>query len=64
VAPYTIYQLAANGKAPLAMINEECETIVAVGCIISAIPAVDKVDIRRIRTGDYVTVKDGTLSIR
>ena len=56
VGPYTIYRLAKNGKAPLAMINEECETIVAVGCIISEIPAIDQIAIRHIATGDRVTV--------
>ena len=64
VGPYTIYRLAKNGKAPLAMINAECETIVAVGCIISDIPAVDKIDIRRIKTGDTVTVQADKVSIR
>lgn len=56
VGPYTIYQLAKLGTAPKAMINSECETIVAVGCIISDIPAVDKVDIGKIKTGDKVRV--------
>jgi len=42
VAPYVIYQLAKSGKAPLAMINKDIETIVAVGCIISDIPCVDQ----------------------
>jgi len=56
VAPYTIYQLAKNGKAPLAMVNKECETIVAVGAIISNIPCVDKIDIEKIKTGDKVRI--------
>jgi len=56
VAPYTIYQLAKAGKAPLAMINTEAETIVAVGCIISDIPAVDKIDITKIKSGDKVKI--------
>ena len=56
VGPYTIYQLAKNGKAPLAMVNQECETIVAVGCIISNVPAVDKIDITKIKTGDKIKI--------
>lgn len=56
VAPYTIYQLAKNGKAPLAMINKDIETIVAVGCIISDIPAVDQIDITKIKSGDKIKV--------
>ncbi|MFC2162778.1 DUF126 domain-containing protein [Candidatus Altiarchaeota archaeon] len=63
VAPYTIYQLAKRGKAPLAMINAEIETIVAVGCIISDIPAVDQIDITKIKTGDTVSVEDGKVVI-
>ena len=56
VGPYTIYQLSKNGKAPMAMINKECETIVAVGVIISDIPCVDKIDITKIKTGDRVKI--------
>ncbi|MBM3309859.1 MAG: DUF126 domain-containing protein [Candidatus Altiarchaeales archaeon] len=63
VAPYTIYQLAKAGKAPLAMINKECETIVAVGCIISNIPAVDQIDLTKIKTGDKVKIEDGKVTI-
>jgi len=56
VAPYTIYRLAKNRKAPLAMVNKEAETIVAVGCIISDIPAVDKIDLDKIKTGDKIRI--------
>ncbi len=63
VGPYTIYQLKKLGNAPKAMVNTECETIVAVGCIISDIPAVDKVDITKIKTGDKVTVDGDTVTV-
>jgi predicted aconitase with swiveling domain len=63
VAPYTIYQLAKAGKAPLAMLNKECETIVAVGCIISDIPAVDQIDISKIKTGDKVRIENDIVKI-
>jgi len=56
VGSYVIYQLAKTGKAPVAIINQECETIVAVGCIISDIPAVDKISIEKIKTGDRLRV--------
>ena len=62
VGPYVIYQLSKNGRAPLAMINQECETIVAVGCIISDIPALDKVDVSIFKTGDEVSGKDGKIT--
>jgi len=63
VGPYTIYQLAKLGNAPKAMINRECETIVAVGCIISDIPAVDGIDLAKIKTGDRVRVDGGTVTL-
>ena len=56
VSSYTIYRLKKNGKAPVAMINRECETIVAVGAIISEIPCVDKIDIDKIKDGNRLTV--------
>lgn len=48
VGSYTLYQLKKNGKAPAAIINKECETIVAVGAIISEIPCIDKIEIEKI----------------
>src|SRR5512136_2749078 len=41
VGSYTLYQLKFNGKAPAAILNAECETIVAVGAIIAEVPCVD-----------------------
>ena len=56
VGSYTIYRLKKNGKAPSAIINRECETVVAVGAIISEIPCVDQIDIEKIKTGDRLKV--------
>ncbi len=56
VGSYTLYRLKKNGKAPAAIINKECETIVAVGCIISEIPCVDKIAIDKIESGKTVEV--------
>jgi predicted aconitase with swiveling domain len=56
VGSYVLYQLAKTGKGPIAIINKECETIVAVGCIISDIPAVDKIPIEKIKTGQKVHI--------
>ncbi len=56
VGSYVLYNLKRNGKAPLAIVNKECETIVAVGCIISEIPCVDHIEIEKIKTGDKVKV--------
>jgi hypothetical protein len=56
VGSYTLYRLKKNGKAPLAIVNRECETIIAVGAIISEIPCIDKIDITKIRTGDMLII--------
>jgi predicted aconitase with swiveling domain len=44
VGSYTLYRMKRNGVAPLAIINVECEPIVAVGAIISDIPTIDKLE--------------------
>jgi len=57
VGSYTLYRMKKEGSAPAAIINSVCEPIVAVGAIISDIPCVDSVDISKIKTGDYVSVR-------
>ena len=56
VGSYTMYRLKKNGKAPAAIINKECDPIIAVGAIISEIPTVDKIDIEKIRDGSIVEI--------
>jgi uncharacterized protein len=56
VGSYTLYRIKKNGKAPVAIVNNECETIIAVGAIISEIPCVDKIDTTKIMSGDRVLV--------
>jgi predicted aconitase with swiveling domain len=63
VGSYTLYRMKKNGTAPAGMVNRECETVVAVGAIISEIPCVDKVDISKIKAGDKVRVENGVISI-
>jgi len=63
VGSYTLYRMKKNGTAPIGMINKECETIVAVGAIISEIPCVDKIDISKIKTGNKVAVENGIVKI-
>jgi predicted aconitase with swiveling domain len=60
VGSYTLYRLKANGLAPAAILNRECEAITAVGCIISEIPCIDQLPIDQIQTGSLLTV-DGDL---
>jgi len=56
VGSYVLYRLSRTGVAPSAIINERCETIVAVGAIISGIPCVDKIDISKIMPNTRVRV--------
>jgi predicted aconitase with swiveling domain len=63
VGSYTLYRLKKNGMAPAGMINRECETVVAVGAIISEIPCVDKIDISQIKTGDLIRIDGDTVTI-
>ncbi len=57
VGSYTLYRLKHNGQAPLAILNAECETITAVGCIIAEIPCVDQLPIQEIQNGSLVQVE-------
>jgi predicted aconitase with swiveling domain len=56
VGSYVIYGLKKNGVSPLAIINQETETIVATGAILADIPCVDGIDIGRIKTGQTVGI--------
>jgi len=64
VGSYTLYRMKKNGTAPAGIINKECETVVAVGAIISEIPCVDKVDISKIKTGDIIRLENGVVTIK
>ena len=57
VGSYTLYRLKKNGKAPLAIINQISEPIIAVGAIISEIPMIDLIDISLFTTGDTVSIQ-------
>lgn len=63
VGSYTLYRLKKNGMAPAGIINRECETVVAVGAIISEIPCVDKIDISKIKTGDKIRIKNEVVTL-
>jgi predicted aconitase with swiveling domain len=62
VGSYVLYRLKRNGAAPSAILNSKCETIVAVGAIISEIPCVDMIDIGRIGPGAKVSVDGASVS--
>ena len=63
VGSYTLYRLKKNGAAPAGMVNRECETIIAVGAIISEIPCVDKVDTTKIKTGCKVRIENDEVTM-
>jgi predicted aconitase with swiveling domain len=56
VGSYAMYSLARNNMAPAAIINIECETIIAIGAIISKIPTIDRLE------GD-VSSLSGTITV-
>jgi predicted aconitase with swiveling domain len=64
VGSYTLYRMSKAGTAPAAIVNAESEAIVAVGAIISDIPMLDQVEIGHLRTGDWVRVDNGRLTVR
>jgi len=61
VGSYILYRLSKKGVAPSAIINEECETIVAVGAIISEIPCVDKIDLSKIEPDVRLRIDGATV---
>ncbi len=65
VGSYTLYRMKKNNMAPAAIVNKQIDTIIAVGCIISEIPCVDKIDIDNIKTGQKLIVNgsEGTIEI-
>jgi predicted aconitase with swiveling domain len=63
VGSYTLYRLKMNGLAPRAILNVECETIIAVGCIIAEIPCVDHINIDEIHSGSMVQVEGDCVSV-
>ena len=56
VGSYTLYRLKKVNKAPAAIVNRECETITAVGCIISEIPCLDQIVLDQIKNGAMLCV--------
>ena len=64
VGSYTLYRMKKSGTAPAGIINKECETVVAVGAIISEIPCVDEIDISKIKTGYIVRLENGVVTIK
>lgn len=62
VGSYTLYRLKKAGLAPAAIINQECEPITAVGCIIAEIPCIDQVDLDQIPLDGIVRVAHNSIT--
>ena len=56
VGSYVIYALKENSVAPLAMVNERTDLVVAAGCIFALIPCVDGVKVSQFRKGERILV--------
>ena len=63
VGSWTLLQLKKNGVAPLAIVNQLCEPIVATGVIMARIPCVDKVDITLLHDCKRVTIAGSEIII-
>lgn len=63
VGSYILYALKKNNVAPIGMILDDCETIVAVGAIISEIPTIDQITINKLHTGEVVRIERGEIII-
>jgi len=65
VGSYVLYSLVKKGCGPKAIVNQVADTVVVVGAIIAEIPMVDKIDIKKIVTGNLVEVDGdkGTVKI-
>lgn len=56
VGSYVMYGAKRNSRAPIAIVNERAEPVVATGAVISGIPMIDKIDVGLLRTGDRIVV--------
>jgi len=67
VGSYVLYSLAKRGVAPVAIINERFDAIIASGCIISGIPLLiaPGKSLGRIRKGDMIGIdgRDGRIAV-
>lgn len=64
VGSYVLYAMATYGTAPLAIINQKTDTIIAVGCALANIPLIDKLEknpTKIIKTGDWIKIFPGGL---
>ena len=63
VGSHVLYRMAKNSTSPAAMILESCDSVIAVGAVISEIPCIDKVDINLLQRGDSVEIRGGEITV-
>jgi predicted aconitase with swiveling domain len=63
VGSYVIYALKRAGRAPLAIVNDDMDPIVAAGAVIAEIPAVDGVDTSLVTSGQIVEIDGGEIRV-
>jgi len=63
VGSYTLYRLKKSGLAPAAIINQECEPITAVGCIIAEIACIDQIDLSLLPLDGMVRIHHDTITV-
>lgn len=51
---YMLYDLVENGVGPKGIINSDAEVVCVIGAIVADLPMIDGIDIRQIKTGDYI----------
>ncbi len=59
VGSYSLLSMKKNGVAPRAIINAECDAVIAVGAIISSLPLIDKLEedpLKLFKSGDKVKI--------
>jgi len=63
VGSFALLRMVRDGVGPAALVMEQCDTIVAVGAIISELPCVDRVDLGAIGDGDRITIDGGEVHV-
>lgn len=65
VGSYSLLTMKKKGVAPKAIINLECDAVIAVGAIISSLPLVDKLEenpLEIFKSGDHVKISGDEVS--
>lgn len=62
---YMLFDVVKNGVGPIGIVNTEAESIAVIGAIVAELPMVDKIDIGKIETGDFLKLNatEGTVEV-